>query len=43
VQRAYRVGLTQMLQKHTVNDINILQSPVTNIPPPLILSIPQED
>lgn len=35
VPRAYRVGPIQVLQKCTVNGMNALQSPETNVPPPL--------
>lgn len=35
VQRLYRVGPIQMLQKKRVNDTNVLQSPVTSVVPPL--------
>lgn len=42
VQRPYRVGPIQMLQKQPVNDMNVLQSPVTTVAPPLIsVSHPQ--
>lgn len=35
VQRPYRVGPIQVLQKQPVKDRNVLQSPVTSVAPPL--------
>lgn len=35
VQRPYRVGPIQELQKQIVNDTNVLQSPVTSVVLPL--------
>lgn len=35
VQRPYRVGPIQVLQKQTVNDTDVLQSPMISVTPSL--------